>query len=214
MCVASLSTAAPIVLTDTIAMQITDYTKNLTFAQFDTMGGTRQLDSVSFSIAGSIVGTAQVESFDNKASTIVTTLSATLSLTDALSNVLVITVPTITNTFNATAHDGLFDYSGLSGMSYFGLTTSAFKAETYTDVATKNFFTGSGTSMFTFDAKARSFANGSGNLKSLFTMEAGGVVTVTYAYTDGTSTAVSAPSHLAMMGFGILAVAGLRKVRK
>ena len=213
MCVASLTHAATITLSDTVALQTTNFTTTLSFAQFDTNGGTRVLESVEFSIDGSILGDAQVESFDETATTLVTTVSAQLSLTDALNNVLVVTIPSVTNTFNATAYDGSIDFDGTSGISYLGLTASAFNSESYSDTATLDLFSGAGTSTFTFDASAISSVTGGGNIFSSFRTQAEGLVSVIYNYRD-VSVSVSTPSHLALFCVGIVALAGLRRARK
>jgi hypothetical protein len=218
LCAAGFTSAATITLTDTVAVQTTNFTTSLTFAKFDTMGGTRVLDSVAFSIDGSIFGSAEVESRDNAPATIVTTLEATLTLTDALTNVLVVTIPSVTNTFNATAYDNVLDFGGTSGITYPDLTANMSNSESYMDAATLAFFTATmmgETTTFSFDATATSSATGAGNITSGFNTTAGGEVQVIYTYTDvPPPNMVSAPSHVALLGLGLLAFAGLRKVRK
>lgn len=213
LCAASFTHAATITLTDTVALQTTNFNTSLSFAQFDTQGGTRVLESVTFSIDGTILGDARVESLDRRASTLVTTLSAQLTLTDALNNVLVVTIPSVTDSFDATAFDGTIDFAGDSGIEYLGLTAGAFNSESYTDAATLNMFTGTGLSDFVFDAAATSSASGSGNITSSFNTQASGIVNVIYTYSN-VSVAVSAPSHLALMGLGLLGFAGVRRLRK
>ncbi|MGK0373299.1 MAG: hypothetical protein ACJAW1_003572 [Glaciecola sp.] len=209
LCAATFSNAGTIVLSDEVTLQTTNFQTSLSFAQFDTMGGTRVLDSVSFSIDGSIFGDISVESRDAAAATITTRLSAELTLTDALMNTLVVTIPSIERILNATSFDGDVDFGGTSGATYADLEATQFNQETYSDAATLALFTGMGFSDFTFDAAATSV----GSITSAFNTSASGLVEVIYTYSD-TVTQVSAPSHVAFLGLGVLAFAGLRKVRK
>ena len=209
----TFANADTITLTDNVAMQPTNYGTSLVFAQFDTMGGTRTLDSVTFSMTGSILGDARVESLDTDAITVNTTLSAELTLTDAMNNALVVTIPSVSRTFDASAFDGISDFGGTSGTTFTGLTASQFKSESYTDQTTLDFFTGAGVSTFSFTAAASSVATGSGNIISGLSTQASGVVNVIYNYTEN-AVSVSAPSHIALLGLGLLGFASLRKVRK
>lgn len=213
LCVATFSQAATISYTDTVYLQNTSYQQTLSFLNFDTNGGLRTLESVTFSIDGAIKGTALLESLDATPTTITTTLSAELSLTDASNNQLVLTIPSVTRTFNATAFDGAIDYAGTSGMFYDDLGATKFASQVYTAPATLAMFTGTGSSMFTFGAAASSLATGSGNLISGFTSQASASIEVIYTYSEQT-VSVSAPSHLAMLGLGLVGFAGLRKFRK
>lgn len=213
LCAATLSNAATIVLSDTVALQSTDFSTSLTFAKFDTMGGTRKLESVAFSIDGSIFGDIEVESLSAAASVVTTRLSAELTLTDALSNTLVVTIPSIERVLNASAYDGMTDFGGTSGATYAGLSASKFEQSTYTDAATLAMFTGMGLADFTFDAAARSIAIGSGGITSTFNTNAAGIVQVVYTY-EKLVRQVSAPSQVALIGLSLIGFAGLRKIRK
>jgi hypothetical protein len=196
-----------------IPVQATNFDTSISFDEFDDMGGTRILNSVTFSIDGSVFGQASVESLDAAPATIVATLAATLTLTDQNMNELVVTIPSITNMFEATAFDGTIDFAGTSGIEFPDLSGTQFESETYTDGAVLASFIGSGTQMFGFDAVATSSATGAGNIITQFGSQAGGLVKVIYDYTE-VPVNVSAPSHIAMLGFGLLAFAGMRKVRK
>jgi hypothetical protein len=69
------------------------------------------------------------------------------------------------------------------------------------------YFTGA--EIFTFDAAATSRAFGAGDISSSFFTTASGTVKVIYEYRE-----VSSPSHVALLGFGILVLAGFRRVAK
>lgn len=213
LCAATFSNAGTITLSDTVSLQTTNFQTALSFAKFDTMGGTRVLDSVSFSINGTIQGSIKVESSDASATVIATKLEAQLTLTDALDNTLVVTIPSIERVLNASAFDGSIDFGGTSGATYADLEESNFNIETYSDAATLAMFSGSGAADFMFDAAAASMATGAGSITSQFNTSASGFVEVIYTYSD-VVTNVTAPSHVAFLGLGVLAFAGLRRVRK
>jgi hypothetical protein len=212
LCAATLSNAGTIVQDHTIVLQTTNFQKTITFAKFDDLGGSRILQSVSFSIDGSIAGSAAVESKDNGAATLTTTLSAELSLKDPLNNVLVVVIPSVINIFEATPFDGVNDFGGTSGISYPDLMASEDKLESYIDLATRNLFTGSGMTVnLLFDATAKSKAGGAGNIVSQFSTQAEGFVEIVYTYT---LVPVSAPSHVALLGLGLIAFGGVKRLRK
>jgi hypothetical protein len=214
LCAAGFSNAAVVSFSDTVDLQTTNFADTAELARFDTMGGTRVLESVTFTIDGSISGSVEVESRDAEEAVIVTTLEAELSLIDALGNVLVVTIPSISETFTATAYDGSLDFGGTSGQSYLDLFATQSGEETYTDAATLAFFSGAGNAEFVFDAMATSSATGAGNITSAINTNASGLVTVSYTYTDVTPNPVSAPTHVALLGLGLLTFAGFRKSRK
>jgi hypothetical protein len=213
LCAAGFSNAATIVFTNDVLIDTTNYTTSIDLQKFDSMGGTRVLESVKFSIDGSIFGSVEIESRDNQAATIDYKLEAELTLTDALMNTLVVSIPSISDSFSATAFDGLTDFGGTSGASFMDLSANQYEEESYADAATLAFFTGMDMATFSFEAQATSAANGAGNLVSAFNTTAGGLVSVVYTYSD-VSIPVSAPAHIAMMGLGLLAFAGVRKARK
>jgi hypothetical protein len=213
LCAAGFANAATVSFSDTVLVATTNYDTTVDLAKFDSMGGTRVLNSVTFTIDGTIFGSAEIESRDAQAATIVTTLSAELSLTDALMNTLVVTIPSIEKTFNASAYDGSTDFGGTSGAIFDDLTANQFNSQSYSDAATLALFSGLGNATFTFDATATSASSGAGNITSGFSTSAGGLVSVIYDYTD-LPTQVSAPAHVALLGFGLLTFAGFRKARK
>lgn len=213
LCAAGITNAATLTFSDTVAVATTNFTTTVDLQKFDTMGGTRVLESVTFSIDGSIFGSAEVESRDAEPATIVTKLEAVLTLADAMMNTLVVTIPSVSNTFNATAYDGVLDFGGTSGMSFLDLTASQYEEATFMDAATLAFFSGVDMATFSFDAMATSSSTGAGNLTSAFNTSAGGLVSVVYTYSDVT-VPVSAPAHVALLGLGLLAFAGVRRSRK
>lgn len=213
LCAASLSQAATIVFSDVVDETTTNFTTTVELAKFDDLGGTRVLDAVTFSIDGDIFGIAEVESRDAEAATILTTLSAELTLTDALMNTLVVSVPTVTNTFEASAFDGSLDFDGSSGFTLDNLTASKYEEKTFIDAPTLAFFSGSGVANFVFDANATSSATGAGNLTTGFSTSAGGLVSVMYTYSEF-SIPVSAPTGIAIIALALLAFVGVRRFSK
>ena len=212
LCAATFTNAASISYSVSVGIADTDYDTTVLLPFFDDNMGTMMLDSVTFSIDGTLRGGAEVENRStSSATTIVTNRQAQLTLTDALMNTLVVTIPTITNTFNATIFDGTLDFGGTSGITYPISDTMQYEEATYTDAPTLLAFTGMGDASFGFEALGTCSFTAGGNVLAGFTTQAGGEVTVTYEYS---AVPVSAPSQVAFLGLGLLAFAGLRKALK
>jgi hypothetical protein len=215
LCAATISNAAIETFSADVLLQKTNFNENLMLSQFDTMGGTRILESVQFSLAGTILGDIEIESRDAAAAELTAKLEATLTLTDAMLNTLVVTVPSITRIFSASAFDGITDFGGTSGATYLDLTANALEVSMlYTAPGTLAFFTGTGSATFGFDAKATSVATGAGSITSAFNTSASGQAIVIYNYRMKPPVQVSSPSQVAFLGLGLLAFAGMRKVIK
>ena len=213
-CAASTASAAVLEYDATITDRTTNFNQTVSLGLFDTLGGTRTLTSVEFSVDGTVSGLAKAESLDATATTIQTSLSAVLSLSDASSNVLVSAIPSVSNTFAASSFDGSIDFAGTSGISYTGLTANSFASASYTDSVTLASFTGTGSMDFIFGTVAAANATGAGNIVSQFNSSASGLVKVIYTFTEmNTPVGVSAPGHLAFLGLGLLGFAGLRNAR-
>ncbi len=211
---ASVSAAAPIEQSISVSLDKTNFSKVLNFNQFDNLGGSLLLQSVSINIDGLLNGTAQAESLDAQASSITTTLNAALSLSGsgAIGNLLEINVPTVTNFFAATANDGLNDFGGFSGVTYTGLGGAVSSFVTLTGADVLAFFTGLGSQDLSFNVNAVSNNTGPGNVLSAFEMEAGGVITVTYNSVE--QQVVSAPSMAILFGLGAFAVFGFTRLKR
>lgn len=194
-----------------VAVAPTDYQSVLMFNQFDDMGGSRILQSVTFSIDGQVTGSAEFENLGANASTIEYNYSATLTLSDPMANELVVSIPGLNDSFDASAFDGTIDFGGTSGITLDDLNESQYEEETYMDAPTLAAFTGVGTIDLTFDAAGSSRVVGGGNIISRFLTNAGGTVKVVYMYTEQS---VSAPTSIALLGLTLLGLASVRRDRK
>ncbi len=200
--------AASITRTVTIPIQSTDWDRNLMFNQFDPMLGT--LNSISFSLTGTLSGDVQVENRNATPATVSTTLQATLTLRRPDMSVLVVSIPSVVRQFNATAYDGNLDYGGTSGMTYPTTTTSHTETVSgLSSAADKALFQGTG--VISLPCSAVGFAGGSGaaNLALLFSADAGASATITYDYTP-----VPEPSSLLALITGLGGLAGVVRFRK
>lgn len=204
--------SAPLEQTQTIDPTTTNFSTVVSFDQFDDMGGTLVLESVSITMNAMLNGTIQTESLDQSASSIQTNLDAMLSLSGGLGELLSFTIPTVVNMFSASAFDGSVDFGGTSGVSYFNLGGAVSSNETYVDGATLAFFTGTGTEDFTFDALASSFVTGSGNMFSSFNMMAGASIIITYESVN--AFVVNAPATFALFGLSMLAFFGFNRIKR
>jgi len=184
----------------------TNWSTSLSLPKWDpTLFPGQVLTGVSFTLNGSVTGSASFESLDAQPATINMNLQATIVLTDPNSNVLVTVIPVANTSDLASAFDGVIDFGGTSGKQYLGLTGSASNSGTSGNFA---LFTGAGNVLLPVTASGTSSGSGAGNLLTLFATTAGADASVTYTYS-----AVPEPSTIALAGLGLLALVGFARRR-
>ena len=213
LCAAGLSNAAIIVQTFTVDRQVTDFTDTVIFDLFDDEGGTLFLESVEFSLLARSSGSVSVENRNANATRITATLSTDIELVDLLGSALVVAAPTISRSETLAAYDGVTDFDGPSGVEFLNLRTDDFESALFTDSMTLMTYTGMGTTSVDFVATATSRVDGGGNLSTSIDTFASGDVSVIYTYRV-VPVDVAAPTHVALLGLGLLAFAGMRKAKK
>lgn len=206
MAVSGAANALSVSYTDVIASQGTNYSGTLTFAQFDSSLGT--LNSVDFSLAASVTGSAAYESTDGSATTISLDLAALLTLKRPDLSTLVTAFPVANITEAATAYDGVTDYAGTSGSSFTGLSGSLTEVSSSFSAADFALFTGLGTIDLDMSAQGFSTGSGSGNLTTQFSTFADASVTVTYNYSVA---AVPVPAAVWLFGSGLIGLVGVAR---
>jgi len=196
----------------TIETQTTDISEVISFDLFDTVGGTRVLESVAFSLSGAVDGTAQVENLNSSSTAINATLAADMFIGSAFDGELVGLAPTITESGMVSGFDGEIDFAGASGLTFLNLNANQFGETLLTDAVSLANYTGTGTSTLDFWVNATSVITGGGNLTSRFLTSAGGTVNIIYTFSDDLSPAdVSEPAFLALIGMGLL---GFRRFKR
>lgn len=206
----SIVNAGVITVDANVEINSTNYTETVSITKFDDLAGTRVLESVGVSITGIVEGNVSIENIDNRASTIISQISAELDFTGPLGRLLSSTVPTVARTFNASAFDGTEDFVGTSGIHYSDLGANSFDSIVLNDAATLAFFSGMGVADFDFRAVATSFASGPGNLVTSFSTRAGADIKIDYTYRL-VSQPVAEPTLVALLGLGLLAIARIRR---
>jgi hypothetical protein len=174
--------------TQSFGLTTTTITNTFVFPKFDTANGTKTLTSIDFTLGGQVFGTAKGESQDAGASVLTLTLEAKLTLArPGFSGNILVSIPTIDSTFNATAFDGVNDFGGTSGVTFnqVASTTSA-DTQSLTGSADLALFTGSGTAgtiSLPIIAKGQSSGSGPGSFLQQFTTQASANASVSYNYT-------------------------------
>jgi len=219
---ASVANAQALTFTDTFDLAPTDLENEiLSIQKFDDQGGRFELLGVTISFDGQIVGDALVESRDAQAQTLTFTLGGTLELLGdpILNNPLFRETVSASDSFEATAFDGVIDFSGTSGQSFNGLTATLEGERFYDEQDVLDFFTGVGNAEFLFSAFTNSNVTGAANIFAGITTQAGASVTVAYEYEDlggggnnGDGRRVPEPS--AILGLGLFAGAGILSKKK
>jgi hypothetical protein len=139
------------------------------------------LSSVTLEVGASVDGIARVENLDNLPADITLLLTAAITA-NGPGSVSVVANPFVSQLFHAQAFDLAIDFGGTSGTIYGPVNASATSSSMWTDQAILDAFTGVGYFTETFTAVSHSKAEGTGNLITWFTTNAGGYVTVTYDY--------------------------------
>ena len=220
LCAATITNAAAVTATVTatgeITMSTTNWTDTISVADFDTSLGT--LTSVSFTLTGSLEGDAKLESLDAAPATVKVTLEGQIKLFDLDNNLLNVSVPTTNETFNASVFDGGIDFGGTSGIDFGTLTASDTDGPTTLSSLTTSLtladFTDGVANVFNISAQAQSNASGAGNVITQFGTRAGAMVSIVYTYVPTPVVGVSSPSHIALLGLGLVGLAGVRRLRK
>lgn len=213
--VVGLSHAGFVTQNFTITEKKTDFVETLMFDLFDDDGGTRELISVQFSLMAQTNGVARAENRGSSITTVTAQLNTEITLVDAMNNVVASSSPSLEKTATLGAWDGTLDYAGLSGIDFedFNTTVSTSGAlNTPTDLSA---FIGMGSGSIIFQAYAISIVDGSGNLTTEVGTRASGSASITFEYEDSLETSEAvAPSHLALLGMGLLGMFSLRKYRR
>ena len=207
--IASLSAqAATVSFNDSIPLTTTTWTDSMSVSKFNPALGT--LTGITWSFGGNVAGSAQAESRDAQPATLTLDLKATIGVQKPGGGALAQVIPTVNNTFNATAFDGLLDFGGTSGVSFTGLTGSgsdsgSIPAGDWAD------WIGIGNVTLATDAAGTSAGSGAGNLVTVFSTDAGADFSVTYAYNPAV---VPEPGTIAMSAVVLLGALGVWRHRR
>jgi hypothetical protein len=204
--VASAALARPTeTFSNSFATTATTFNTSLSFPKFDSSLGT--LNSITFQLFGSVLGNAKGESLDASPATLTLTLAASLNLQRPDNTSIVVTIPTINNTFNATAFDGVIDFAGTSGITYTAQAGSSTNAVTLSGGSDLALFTGSGSIVLPVTGTGSSSGSGAGNLLTQFATSASASAQVTYNYSTATVPepkvygAIGAVACLGLLGY-------------
>lgn len=185
----------------------TDFTAQLTFDQFDTLGGTRTLTKIHFGLLGKTLKRLELENNStNSASVVEADLQTRLILKTAGDVELITALPAWSDRYSLAVFDGTLDYLGASGVTVASREASKREDKTVSLQSVLNLFTGTGTITTNLFGTARDlFSFSGGNVASNVETKAHGTVYVQYEY-ELTTTPVSEPGTIAVFG---LALAGL-----
>lgn len=182
-----------------------DFTNNMTLPKFNVSGGT--LQSITFTLAGTLTAAQQAENRSAGAATIVLSSTGTMTLYRPNGTSLVVTVPGSTNSFSATASDGNLDFAGTSGITIASTTGNLSNTATYSGASDLSLFTGAGSILLPVSAVGTSTASGAANIVSVFSMVGGATASVTYTYSvaavpeASTYGAIGAVSMVGFLGY-------------
>lgn len=204
--------ALTLTFSDSIALQTTNWSNSVSISKFNPLLGT--LNSITFSLAGSIHSNYSLESLDAAPSIVTATSAGTITLKRPDNSTLVAVLPSATQIRNFSAFDGAIDFGGTSGANFGPVVASASNSFTspppISDLA---LFTGVGNILLPVFATANSTATGSGNLLTLIRTQAGADVSVTYDYTPRNNN-VPEPGAVAFLATGAISGLGVLARRR
>ena len=178
---ATAQTTSTVCYTDSIALQSTNWSSTVSIPQFNPNLGT--LQSIQFTLSGSVQGLIGVESLDASPSIITSQLSANITLTRPDNTVIVVTIPVANFADAVGPFDGSIDFGGTSGTTHPGINASdsdvVISPPPVSDLA---LFTGFGSIVLPVIAGGTSTASGSGNVITQFQTQAQCSVEVCYTY--------------------------------
>lgn len=191
--------------TASVATQRTNWVENLVFPKFDPTLGT--LTNVTFTISGTVSGSAAFENRDADSATITVNLQARIGLQRPDLTNLVVVIPIATNTETVDAFDGVIDFGGASGRTYTALNSTVTDSSSTSAAVDLALFTasfaGENITLPSF-ATGESNGSGAGNLTLDFATFGSAEAKVEYTY-------VPAPGAAAL--FGLVGLAGARRRR-
>jgi cytoskeletal protein RodZ len=202
--------AAPIVQDFTIPIQTTDFTKMFTFNQFDTLGGTRSLDSVELSInaTGKFGGSVT----NNAASTETFVAAETSAVT--------FTGPDNTSVVSNLGASQTYTNLAAGATAPFGpFLATPGAATTFVPTADFGLFTGTGLLSplsIVSTVSGQSVTGGGGNIVAAFTTQVGATAELVYTYHTNDRNPTPEPGAWASMSIGVLGLMalGLRARKK
>jgi hypothetical protein len=190
-------------------LAFTNWSVDALLPQFDSSLGI--LDSVTISLVSHLEGSAKAESRNLVARDVTLNLQATFKLVDVASgDILLQATELVSNSFTASAYDGLRDFGGGSGRSFLNLGVEGGKSQTFSDGATLARFTGTGSVSTLLSAKGESGYVSSSSIDTQFRTKASAYASVSYAYHTA---AVPEPGTWALMAAG-LGMVGLLAARR
>jgi hypothetical protein len=174
-----------LVYTDTIDLNLTDWTDEMQFPRFDPAVGI--LTGVEFILDGRLQGSAQIESLEAEAVEVTISMSANISLQRPNGSTLVESIPATSVTESVSAFDGTIDFGGASGRIFPSLIgVHLVESGVYSDPDDLTLFVGEAPILLPVSANGRATGIGGGNLALGYTTEASAFVTVTYFFQNAT----------------------------
>jgi hypothetical protein len=177
---ANAATATYTVFDNTGVTPTTNWTDTFTIPQFDAVGLDATLVSVQYTLTANVLGTARAESLDAGSASITLNISATVTVSGP-SLASLVSIPTGSQLFAATAFDGSIDFGGASGATFPGLTGSDSDSGTLTGGSLLPYL-GVGNVAGSIGANGTSSGSGAGNLITQFATAAGAKLEITYTY--------------------------------
>lgn len=205
------ASAATMDVSDSISLQSTNWSENLSVAQFDSSLGT--LVKATVSLTGTVEGEGKAESLDTSPADISLDLQAAIEASTSSLASLGTVVPIVSSTFSLGAFDGTIDFAGASGVSSGTVSGSDSDLNSFMDADLASFI-GGGFIDILVEATGQSSGSGAGNLITQFATSASAQLTITYEYEEDNPGAIPLPAGGLLLLTGFAGIAGLKRRKK
>jgi hypothetical protein len=180
---AAVGAADTVTHSASVPLQTTNWSSTLTIPRLDPVVGV--LQGVTIEVQDSLVVTIQYENRSpNSGSTLQDSVYATVDVLKPVSGSYVTAISQLYQTGTVGVFDGVVDFAGTSGVSFFNMVSATNWSATLTAPADLAVFAGTGTVDLPCQAVGRAFLSSTGgNNTHIVRTKAAAVVRVTYTYT-------------------------------
>ncbi len=207
---AGMASGATRAFSDVTGVVETGWSGELRLPKFDPAWGT--LNSVTLEYGGELTASLAFESRDRRPAQITGTVQGLMRFYPTpyhAPNPFDVT-KTFSQTFAATAYDGVMDFGGTSGHTYDDSNSGLHSGFTgSSDPGIKTLFSGSGEIVIPWEVSGTAYGSGAGNLVLMTGLLASGDARVVYEYTP-----VPEPSGLLALLPGIAGLVGTLRLRR
>lgn len=170
-----------ITVSNSVVAQPTNWTRQISLSKFHPKNG--KLIEVRSSVSSRLLGDVKYESLELNPATLTIGMDATITLLGIDGQPIATAFPMQSILTDVSGFDGFWDFDGSSGGQITNLIASDIaQADTITNPTELQAYVGTDELFLGLRGNGRSYIEGTGNLSSIFNLDAQAAVTLTYVY--------------------------------